>query len=333
MPTKDLGDLSINDRLNCLEEENRRLRRRQHHLTLIFVLTIGFLFLIGANSYKNIPAFERITVQQISLVDGTGTVRGTIGIDAQGAIAQSFFDSNGTERTRIAVEADDVARMRLFGEKGGPRVSMSTFPANINLSNFAGLTLYEEDGETPRITMGVDSETGAAQHFYDTDGLTRVKLATDEQGWGYQLLFDRQGTPRIQLATTPQDEGYQIFFDASQAPLIKTTTISNTLGHQSFYDSQGQPRIVMMTNQAGFGMQLSYDKDGKLRSELTTYPSSDLVQAFYSQTEETKASTIVAKDGTFAFYTEKGALEQGWDVLQTILTVKDLYDLTQENSK
>ena len=171
--------ISIEQRLNRLEEENGRLRR-QCRWTQILAFVVGSgLILMGATAST---VFKHLKVQQITITDENGRVRGQIGVDENGGIVQTFVDKSGTERIRIAVESDGTARRRIFDDEGHVRISSSAFPSNHpTAAGSAGQVFYDK-GENKRIRIATDAEGAAVQQFRDSEGENQIVTGVDAAG-------------------------------------------------------------------------------------------------------------------------------------------------------
>jgi len=237
---------SIHERLNLLENENSRFRRKYRMIQIIAIAIGAFILLIGATD----SSFDNITVRQITITDQDGKVRGKIGLDQQGNIGQSFLDSNGTQRVWIAVESDDIARIRLFDDNGKARISSATFSKNQELPRYAGLTFYDEDGETPRINFGVNvQEKSAFQIFNDSNNKLRIWTGTDSNNFAIQQFYDQDEKRRVETNTTPTGYAGYLIFDQNDRNRLQLSTTPDHQVVQAFLGQSGDTKVSTVVAQ------------------------------------------------------------------------------------
>jgi len=163
--------------LNALSRELRWHRRAW----LAVVLVVGALALGGA---AKPPVSQELRATKIVLTDPSGTVRGTLGVEADGTPALRLSDAAGIERLTALVsgtgpsisllEGDRKTAARLVVESGVPRLALS-----------------DRTG-SDRLWVAVRLGSPVIQ-FIASDGAARCGLATMNDDTGVAVVSGAKG--------------------------------------------------------------------------------------------------------------------------------------------
>ncbi|NKB70230.1 MAG: hypothetical protein GKR89_24425 [Candidatus Latescibacteria bacterium] len=167
--------VGLEERLARLEGENQRLRRQGRWVLVLVAVLCGAVLLVAREG-------DELVAQGLSVRDEAGRLRARIGLDAEGQLAQSFFDSAGVERIRLGIAADGTARQRLFDQEGWVRVSSSTYPEDHPKAPGVAGSVYYDKSETKRIRLATDAKGQAVQQFKDGQGENRLVTKVDTAG-------------------------------------------------------------------------------------------------------------------------------------------------------
>jgi hypothetical protein len=161
------GDLIV--RLSRLELQQAKLQRSNKHLRL---MTGGLLLLCGAlvtmaETSSAVP--DTLQAQQILLRDGTGKLRGAIGVMPDGAVGLNFEDPAGRTRLTVDLASSGTPGVDLFDQDGKMRLTIALGPAG-----HPGIGLYDPNGHL-RTSLDVPAAQTPGLSFYHSDG---------KPGWG-----------------------------------------------------------------------------------------------------------------------------------------------------
>lgn len=213
--------MSAEERLQRLERELTRAKRRDHWLLVGLVLAamMGFLGWTGmgaavtAHAQPAAQAQKVISAQGFVLEDENGKNRAVLGMTAEGPVLR-LLDENGKVRAELGQKAihgqafilgDEFAknhsRAILVMSPEGPMLILSDENGNIrtSLSVFgtgSRLDLMDAKSEA-RATLSL-GETGPRLILVDASGTERVTLGVSEDGPVLDLL-DASGTARATL--------------------------------------------------------------------------------------------------------------------------------------
>ena len=164
-------------RLDALEEANRKLKRQGTLLVVITAVLLGIgVALVVTAARRGMPGFVPASVEsrEFILRDKDGRVRGVWGSDDQGAIrlvlqdhasrssiklnllddgssGLTFSDSAGTARMVLAVLPDQTVNAVLIDNRGVARTILGLNP------NGGSTLAFADGGGTMRSGIGVDS--------------------------------------------------------------------------------------------------------------------------------------------------------------------------------
>lgn len=129
----------MNDDVRSLHRRLARLERRQTLWSRIFLLS-GFLtaafVLIGAADFKTMPILDDLRTRQLTLLDRTGRVRGSLRVGTDGSVALALLDEEGWTRAGLAVLQDGRPRLLLYEKNARARGGLE-----LTLDGSAAVTL------------------------------------------------------------------------------------------------------------------------------------------------------------------------------------------------
>jgi hypothetical protein len=169
---------SITARMDALARRLRWHRRAGIGLAL----ACGGLALLGARPAKG-PA--ELRASRVVIVDGSGSERATLGVDADGAVGLRLRDSAGAERL-AAVVGSPGPSVELFeaDRKGAVRVMVEGSVPRLTLADRSG-------AERLWIALRLDSP---AIQFLGPDGVARSGLVTMNDDTGIAVVSGATGT-------------------------------------------------------------------------------------------------------------------------------------------
>ena len=164
----------LTKRLDSLEHEQRCSRKWKWLSVLTLFLLLLFL-VFWAHSRENAGLLlvdekgkPRLKIDfddqggpYLALLDSEGMVRCQLGLSDEGNPSLSLRRRDGSEVLRVALDEDEVPNLSFVGEGQNPRVSITSKPP--------ALILTEDSGE-PRVVLGVSSKGSAAFSLIDDQG-------------------------------------------------------------------------------------------------------------------------------------------------------------------
>jgi hypothetical protein len=169
MAKKGGKNMTIEERLESMEREVGRIKRRNRWLLGAILLLVGGL--VAAGVFKTM-----ITPVQ---AQGAGTAKV---IRAEAFVVE---DENGKDRIMLNVTKDGPI-LALFDEKGKVRAGLGVAKTGL------WLWLYDEKGASkPRAALGI-SPFGPGLTLYDENIKPRVALTVDKDG-PIMMLLDEKG--------------------------------------------------------------------------------------------------------------------------------------------
>lgn len=173
-------------RVDDLERDNQQLRRRSTILTLgmAAALTLAAGTLIYALTGDRRVA-EVVHARHFVLHDPDGTVRGGLGLTAEGGSRLVLKDRDGNERLRLTLLADGSPGVSFVDADGRSRVVMGLLP-----DETANLVFADRFGRT-RAVFGLMPDESSTLVFADRNGETRVGLGIDQRGGAGLTVFER----------------------------------------------------------------------------------------------------------------------------------------------
>ena len=156
------GDLI--KRLSRLEMQQARLQRSNKHLRMMtgaMVLLCGALFTM-AETNSAVP--ETLEAQQFLLRDGSGKLRGAMGVLSDGAVGLNFSDPSGRTRLTLDLAANGTPGLDLYDQDGKVRATVALGDAGE-----PGVGLFGPNGNL-RTSLDVPAAKTPGLAFYKSDG-------------------------------------------------------------------------------------------------------------------------------------------------------------------
>lgn len=155
--------MNIEQRLQRLEIENRRLKR----IGFVLVLVPAMAVLMGQAA----PDKEKaVRANRFVLTDSEGNERGVFEVKKNGQPALNFFDTNGNKRIQLYVgdetatalhfiDANGLPRLELARAKGGPVLNFigedHALRASLSAGEETKLDLYNSDNSRHRPIVSI----------------------------------------------------------------------------------------------------------------------------------------------------------------------------------
>lgn len=191
-----MSDLHLQQRLETLEQDNRRLRRLNMitlgGMAVLLGLAVALTFVAGRYGMPGMTA-DVVSARQFVLRAADGTVRGQWGLDEKGALRLVMQDPNGAARVKLNLLEDGAAGLSFADSAGHARAVFAVLP-----DQTVSLVLADESGRT-RSVLGLSSDGSATMVFADKGGNTRAGLGVDARGLGTFTLYER-GVPQFDQA-------------------------------------------------------------------------------------------------------------------------------------
>lgn len=179
-------------RLEEIDAGQKRLRRLGVVLALLVMALSGIsgTILLGLNraGYFGAGATE-IKAERFTLIDRTGTVRGSWALAEDGSTRLALHDKEGRTRLRLTVLDAGSPGFSLMDEAGGPRIVLGLLPDETSTLVFA------DKGGTARAVLGVSIDESATLVFADSDGTTRAGLGVGADGAASLTLPEEEPVP------------------------------------------------------------------------------------------------------------------------------------------
>ena len=199
----------LNERMNRLENQNRRLKIGMAVLSISFLA----LVLMGAKAGLNDGHFRQIIAEGISIVDDTGREIILIGSKKEEGTGMRILNKAGKRVVGIGITADEGGSGILVADKEGrPRIGMgmdegvpSLAMTNENekkiLAMGGNMTGYGfvvmDENEVERAGMGV-KEGNAGVVIYDDKGQYVRGMIRQKNGTHYTSYVDENGKEIIE---------------------------------------------------------------------------------------------------------------------------------------
>jgi hypothetical protein len=152
-------DLTVEQRLACLELAQRRWRR----LAAGAMIALTGVMLMGQK-----PAPRVVEAERFVLRDAAGRVRAELGMDTEQSVTLRFKD--GDSMPRLSVGTENGAAVVVLNEQGGKvRAGLVTLPHGA-----PALTLYDTNGKN-RAELALTREGAPALTILDRDGFLAWK--------------------------------------------------------------------------------------------------------------------------------------------------------------
>jgi hypothetical protein len=185
-----MTERELNERLERLEKDNRRLKR----VGMVAVLIAAGLGAIAATR----PTPERITAHEVDIVGSRGNTRIILSASSNSP-SIALVDAQGKPRAAVIVSTDGMASISITDAQGHPSVLMGE--GSLTLSDaqgHPGVGMDVEADGSALVTVGPPG-TGAAMNF--KDGLSAVTLGdVGVAGHSWVRMSEDAGNPRIEVA-------------------------------------------------------------------------------------------------------------------------------------
>jgi len=194
-------NMTIEERLENMEQEMGRVKRRNRWLLGAILLLLGGFVFAGLSKTTVKPAQAQITgtpeeirTKRILIEDENGNVRARLLAIKEGP-SLSLWDENGKPRASLHLIKDGPSLM-LLNENGKPGASLNLYKDN------RFLTLYDENGK-PRVSLSA-YKIGSDLMLYDENSMLRARLNALKDG------------PQLMLL----DNNFQMRFSAGKAQTL-----------------------------------------------------------------------------------------------------------------
>jgi hypothetical protein len=166
-------------RIDALEEANRKLRRQGVLLTVITAVLLGVgLALVVTAARRGMPGLVPDVVESHEFVlrDKDGRVRGVWGSDEQGAIRLVLQDHMSRSSIKLNLLEDGSSGLTFSDSLGTARMVLAVLPdqtVNMVLGDSRGVA---------RTVLGLNPNGGSTLAFADAGGSTRSGIGVDSRG-------------------------------------------------------------------------------------------------------------------------------------------------------
>ncbi len=185
---------AILERLEELEDDNRRLRRLSIASLVVVAMVLGLgaalIFLAARHGLPGTTA-EVVAARQFVLRDGQASIRGVWGSMEDGGIRLVFNDSAGNPRVKLTLLQDGSSGLSFPDEKNRARIVLGV------LSDATSTLVLADQTSQPRAVLGVNEDGASTISFADRSGATKAGLGVDSRGMGTFSLVDRIGSSGI----------------------------------------------------------------------------------------------------------------------------------------
>lgn len=227
----------LEDRLNALERDNKKLRRWLSAAVLgAIVLAAG-----GWAAHDRALSIDKIETNELTITDGKGAARirmqtspdndlatirilGTdtsVGIISMGssikygASSITFADTKGRRRLAFTVEQDTNVLVNIYNSKGkvsaalAARGSMSAF--------YGGMFVAIDSTGNSRLMAGSTAEEKYEPflYFYDKEGRQRAALNARDNGVSLLKFNDDKGYAASAIGSQPKTRGFVVTLDSA----------------------------------------------------------------------------------------------------------------------
>lgn len=151
------------ERLSRLESQQARLQRSNKHLRMMtgaMLLLCGALFTMAQTS----TVTDTVEAQQFLLRDGSGKLRGSMGVLSDGAVGLNLSDPNGRTRVTLDLASNGTPGVDLYDQNGKERATVALGDAGD-----PGVGLYGPDGHL-RTALDVPKKDTPGLSFYKDNG-------------------------------------------------------------------------------------------------------------------------------------------------------------------
>ncbi|MEA2116745.1 MAG: hypothetical protein U9P36_15385 [Thermodesulfobacteriota bacterium] len=173
---------TIQERLDRIEKQNKRLKRYVVMFSLLFVP----LFLMGAKQGLQDAEFGQISAQGLTIRDGSGKQLINIGTNREGGIGIAIYNQTGQRVLTLGVPADGKGNGIMVSDaEGKPRIGMGMDKGQ------PGIALVGENG-SKLLAMGGSVKDGYGMLISDSKEVQRIGLGFRDGTAGI-MLYDEKG--------------------------------------------------------------------------------------------------------------------------------------------
>jgi hypothetical protein len=181
-------EAAMTERMDDLEDENRRLRRLTTMMgvgmAVLLGLTVALMVFSARYGLPGTTASE-VAAKQFTLRDPQGNVRGIWGSGNDGSVRLVMQDADGHARVKLNLLGDGTSGVALSDSAGHARAVFALMP-----DQSASLVFGDATG-TSRSVLGFSPDGSATLVFADRNGNTRSGIGIDSRGQGTFTLYDR----------------------------------------------------------------------------------------------------------------------------------------------
>ncbi len=183
---------------------------------VVVAIVAGYLGGVLSQLHRSVPAkLQTIRVQQIELVDGKGTVRGTLGMENRGPCLQ-LRDCAGVKRAEFVMDDTFGPSVNLFNRKGEKRGIYAVFDVGAN-KGCPGLHFFDLEGKERGTLMinGSGPNTNCPSlRLWDAMGTQRGR---------FELVGEQAASPSLTLSSSAQQARVTMALPVS-SPVLNLTT-------------------------------------------------------------------------------------------------------------
>jgi hypothetical protein len=179
-PTDSVGaSRAFIQRIDALEEANRKLRRQGTILLVVTAILLGIgVALVVTAARRGMPGLvpDVVESKEFVLRDREGRVRGVWGSDDQGAIRLVLQDHASRSSIKLNLLDDGSSGLTFSDSSGTARMVLAVLPdhtVNVVLGDNRGI---------PRTVLGLNPNGGSTLAFADGGGTMRSGIGVDSRG-------------------------------------------------------------------------------------------------------------------------------------------------------
>lgn len=202
--------MTAEERLEVLEQEMARLKRRGKWSWAILCLAMGVFALVWYLKSSQVP--KEVRANAFIAVDQNGKMRAYLGMSKDGNVGLLLHDEYLLPRAVLHADKDETwldlyeagrPRVILGALKDGPALRLADENGKIRaglaeIENWQGLSLSDENGKW-RLSLDV-GEQGPMLTLADENGRGHAQLGAFKGGPSLQLA-DENSKPRVHLVT------------------------------------------------------------------------------------------------------------------------------------
>lgn len=208
-----------------------------------------------------------LTSNSISLFDGEGVKRISVGLSTDQATTFEILDKNGNKRISMAGGADGETAILVHDDQQTVRLKL------VVLGHGPAQVLHFDQHGRVRINSGTDQTDSGIIACRDAAGELRVAIGTDNESGAQVGLYDKQGVPRIGIGTDALNNSEILIGVADGTPRIHASV--NKHSYIAHHDDAGAKRIVHGVESDKDAALRAYDAEGNLRIDTTLLDDDD----------------------------------------------------------